>query len=134
MHRRLALYLVAGSLMALLAGCTSGQTSAKSRKVPIDAPKWQQQGLSPEQRDASAREALVQSDKWLAPSCRWLEYGAWVVPDSQQAPIYKAAEEAGYIEMKEAGRDTRHYPPEQAYDVTVTELGTTETADCKTES
>ena len=134
MHRRLALLLVTGSLTITLAACTSGQNSAKSRKVPIDAPKWQQQGLSPEQRDASAREALLQSQLWLDPSCRWLEYGAWVVPDSQQAPIYKAAEEVGYIEMKEAGQDTRHYTPRPAYDVTLTDLGETETADCKTES
>jgi hypothetical protein len=134
MHRRLPWLIVIALLTAVLTACTSGQSSAKSKRVPIDAPKWQQQGLSPEQRDASAREALLQSQLWLEPSCRWLAYGAWVVPDSREAPLYKAAEEAGYIEMKEAGVDTQHYTPQPAYNVALTELGTTETADCKTES
>lgn len=122
-------------MLCLALGCTSSQsaTPEKGKALPPWAPDWQKDGLTPEQRDSTARASLEASEKWRTPTCRWLEHGPWVLAWADETLVYRAAQEAGYIEMEVVGQGNR-VRPEPAYKITLTELGKTETADCKTDS
>lgn len=113
-------YLVASA--ALLLGCASQERDADETGAATTS--------SPQARDSAAVAALIASDKWSAPSCRWLEHGVWVLAYPQETALYRAAAQAGYIRMETAGQDNRTGAPEPAWRITLTEAGKTQAAAC----
>ena len=73
---------------------------------------------------------LQASAKWQQPRCRWLQTGSWIVAGPQDAAVYQAASDLGYIEMTEVGRVNRSGTPEPAWRVTLTESGKSESSAC----
>lgn len=85
---------------------------------------------APEQRDATARAAIEQTEPFRLPHCRWLKTGAWIEPYSSERRIYEAAFEAGFIEMESPGQFNRLGYPEEVLRVKLTDKGKEETAGC----
>ena len=119
--RRASAHLSCLLMAAFAAACGSPDSGASP-----DAEK-----TSAEARDAAAVAALVRSEKWSGPSCRWLKQGAWVLAYPQETALYRAAHQAGYIEMKEVGRDNRIGRPEPAWRIALTEAGKAEAVTCQ---
>jgi|SRR5688572_5318845 len=117
-----ALYLAGcNSAPSTLGGPVAGKVSSATADV-----------RTPETRDAGAMEDLIASEKWTEPRCRWLKTGAWVLAWPQETALYRAAYDAGFIEMVEVGQGNRIGKPEPAWRITLTEKGKTETAECTT--
>jgi hypothetical protein len=82
--------------------------------------------------EAEALADLQASPEWLKPRCRWLKTGAWILAFPQETAVYRAAYEAGFIEMTQVGEDNRIGTVEPAWKIALTESGKIESASCST--
>lgn len=85
---------------------------------------------SPQARDSAAVAALIASDRWSGPSCRWLEHGAWVLAYRSETALLRAAAQVGYIRMEQVGQGNRTGNPEPAWRITLTDAGRAAAATC----
>lgn len=81
-------------------------------------------------RDAGALAAIQASEAWKAPRCRWLSSGAWVAADAQDTALYRAAYDAGLIDMTEGSWDPSLGPGQKAWRIALREAGKAESARC----
>ena len=108
----------------LLGGCapeSSGEAPARSTAVAEQPAAV---------RDAGALAAIQASEKWKEPRCRWLRSGAWVAADAQDTALYRAAYDAGLIDMTEGSWDVSLGPGQQAWRIALRDAGKAEAARC----